>query len=75
MGTKALGHKMNTWLNDISRDLNNKIYEKRRKSPGVVLRHQWHNEFINQGLDKKMSFQEYLKQKTKLWFKQKNRRK
>ena len=64
---------MKKWLNDISRDLNGKIYERRQQSPGIVLRHKWHEEFIALGLDKKQSFQSYLKFKTKQWHKSKRK--
>lgn len=62
------------WLNDISRDLNSKIYEHRKRPrPSVVLRYKWHEEFIAQGLDKKQSFQSYLKFKTRQWYKSKKK--
>lgn len=57
------------WLNDISRTLNGKIYKKRQRGPNIVVRYKWHEEFIKLGLDKKMSFQTYLKGKTKEWYK------
>lgn len=64
---------MKKWLNDISRDINGKIYERRKSSPSIVLKHKWHKEFIDLGLDKKQSFSSYLKFKTKEWRKSKNK--
>jgi len=66
---------MKKWLNDISRDINEGVREVRMRRPSVVLRYQWHREFIELGLDKKQSFQSYVKHKTKIWRKSKKRTK
>ena len=65
---------MKNWLNDTARTLNNKIYKRRQSSPSIVTRSKWHDEFISKGLDRKMSFVEYLKIQTRKWH-QKNRSK
>lgn len=62
---------MSKWLNDISRDINQGLYKKRQRSPSVVQRHKWHKEFLELGLDKRMSFLTYLKEQTKLWHRSK----
>lgn len=62
---------MKKWLNDISRDINGKLREKRQRSPSTSLRYKWHQEFIDLGLDKKQSFQTYLRYKTKQWHRSK----
>lgn len=55
------------WLNDTARQINDGIRQRRQNSPGIVLRSRWHEEFIRQGLDRKMSFVSYLKIKTQQW--------
>jgi hypothetical protein len=62
---------MTNWLNDISRDINENLRERRSRLPSIVQRHKWHNEFVELGLDKRMSFAAYLKTKTKEWRKSK----
>ena len=62
---------MKQWLNDISRDINENIRDRRNRSPSIVQKQKWHNEFIDLGLDKRMSFATYLKSKTKEWRKTK----
>lgn len=49
------------WLNDTARELNGKIYSQNdKKAQARKLRQQW----IDRGLDRKMSFNEYLKKAT-----------
>lgn len=49
------------WLNDTARQINNSIYSKHGKNEQArKLRQQW----IDKGLDRKMSFGQYLKQST-----------
>jgi hypothetical protein len=66
---------MKKWLNDISRDINKGIRETKMNKPSLVLRYKWHQEFLELGLDKKQSFQNYVKYKTKIWRKSKKRTK
>lgn len=49
------------WLNDTAREINNAIYSRQgRNAQARKLRQQW----IDRGLDRKMSFGEYLKKAT-----------
>ena len=58
------------WLNDTSRELNNKIYQRRLQGPSLATISNWHKEFLAQGLDHRMSFVQYRKTKMTEWFKQ-----
>jgi len=67
------------WLNDTARDLNGQIYKFKRRGPSVSTINRWHEEFLQLGLDRKMSFLTFKRLKLKGWFNKKrtnkNRRK
>ncbi len=62
------------WLNDTARHLNERIYQKTQTSPSTSMRAKWHQEFIDQGLDKRMSFVQYLKARTRDWYRQRSQK-
>jgi hypothetical protein len=59
---------MTHWLNDISRELNGKIYNKRKSQPSVVLKARWHKDFLESGAQYRQSWVDYCKGKTKQWY-------
>lgn len=63
------------WLNDTARDLNGQIYEYKQRGPNLSLVSQWHEEFLQLGLDRRQSFQSYKKLKLKEWFNKKRMKK
>lgn len=58
------------WLNDTSREINNHIYQRRQQGPSLATISKWHEEFLAQGLDHRMSFAQYRKTRMTQWFKQ-----
>lgn len=61
---------MTQWLNDTARDINNAVWERRKRSPSVVTTARWHEEFIAQGLDRRQSFAEYRRMRMRQWYQQ-----
>jgi hypothetical protein len=51
--------------NEISRELQNALYQKRLQGPSVVQRYQWHQEWLKSGAQYRMSYREFEKSKIK----------
>jgi hypothetical protein len=61
--------------NQVSRDINNGLYKKRKNQPSVTTIVKWKNEWVEKGLDKKMSFLQFKSGKLKVWRRNKKFRK
>lgn len=60
--------------NELANELTKKRRKYMRNGPSVIQRYKWHEEFIEKGLDKKMSFTSYLGNKTKEFFRLRHER-
>lgn len=56
------------WLNDTARSLNDKIYQRRRQGPSLAIISKWHDEFIAERLEFRMSFYTFKKSKLREWY-------
>jgi len=62
---------MKSWLNDISRDINNGIRRARSRYPSTATVQQWYQDFISSGQDRTQRFYDYKKTRLKQWRSQK----
>lgn len=66
---------MTNWLNDTARELNDKIYQRRSCGPSITIRYNWKQEWLKLGLDHKISFVEYKREREQEWWAKKRSKK
>ena len=61
-------------LNDTAREINNALWQRRRRGPSLATISSWHDEFITKGIDHTQSFASYRKGRMKQWYQQRRKR-